>query len=326
MRVAPLVLRNQKGSALTPDEFDQNLVRLRDFSNALSARIDVVLDSAGQLKSGTVNTGALSDRCVTQPKLDWGFQFFGTATGTNAYAVAFTPSAGFTLGDGAATSFGCYVKFTNANSTAATLDVNGSGAIPIRKFGDNPLIGGEIVAGSIHALFYDGTSFQLIGSMGTLLESADLDTKILAMDVIQISTNDTTTETIAYDGTIPQITEGKEFTTFSYTPVRSDSRVCIEFDTIVGSKSGATVVTVALFQDAVANAAKARAVKLLNDSCSDIRIAHDIPSWGVGVSATFKVRWGDDTADSVTIGRYDLTGTTLGGVMMSTIKITEYLE
>ncbi len=56
------------------------------------------------------------------------------------------------------------VKFVNANTGPATLNVNGLGAIPIKDFKGDPLYGvpdPDIKAGQIHYLTYDGTNFQL---------------------------------------------------------------------------------------------------------------------------------------------------------------------
>lgn len=56
------------------------------------------------------------------------------------------------------------VKFVNANTGPATLNINGLGAIPIKDFKGNDLFGApnaDIKAGQIHYMTYDGTNFQL---------------------------------------------------------------------------------------------------------------------------------------------------------------------
>jgi hypothetical protein len=55
------------------------------------------------------------------------------------------------------------VKFTNANTGAATLNVNSLGAIAIKKYGGTALAAGDIGAGQIFLLGYDGTNFQIVG-------------------------------------------------------------------------------------------------------------------------------------------------------------------
>src|SRR5689334_5570869 len=53
-----------------------------------------------------------------------------------------------------------------SNTGGATLNVSGRGAIPIKKQTETglvDLVGGEIVAGQIYTVIYDGTLFQLLG-------------------------------------------------------------------------------------------------------------------------------------------------------------------
>lgn len=54
----------------------------------------------------------------------------------------------------------------NANTGASTLDVNGAGPQAIVKSGSTPLSGGEINAGQIVLVVYDGTNFEIIGGSG----------------------------------------------------------------------------------------------------------------------------------------------------------------
>ena len=56
-----------------------------------------------------------------------------------------------------------FVKFTNANTGAATINFNGVGAIAMKKNGATALASGDIPAGAMVALLYDGTNFQVIG-------------------------------------------------------------------------------------------------------------------------------------------------------------------
>lgn len=80
-------------------------------------------------------------------------------TGTaNAYLIAPSPvisayAAGQTF------SF----KATNANTTTSTVNVNSVGAKTIKKGSGNNLTSGDIAAGQIVVIEYDGTNFQLVG-------------------------------------------------------------------------------------------------------------------------------------------------------------------
>lgn len=58
-------------------------------------------------------------------------------------------------------------KANTANTGAATLNVNGVGAKTIKKLHDQDLATGDIEAGSILKVTYDGTNFQLLSSTAT---------------------------------------------------------------------------------------------------------------------------------------------------------------
>jgi hypothetical protein len=58
-------------------------------------------------------------------------------------------------------------KATNSNTGASTLAVDGSTPITIKKQGSSDLDSGDIAAGQIVALVYDGTYWQLLGASTT---------------------------------------------------------------------------------------------------------------------------------------------------------------
>jgi hypothetical protein len=72
----------------------------------------------------------------------------------NAYAVTLTPAP--TLQIGSVVVF----KAVNANTGASTLAVNGGAAIAIKKNATVALVSGDIAAGQIITVIYDGTNFQ----------------------------------------------------------------------------------------------------------------------------------------------------------------------
>lgn len=135
--------------------------------NGLAALYEVSFNSDGVLKNDSVLTAAVKDRQITQPKLDWVANFYAVAVGTDIYSVTINPTAGFTYGDGVTTSFLGLVKFTNGNTGPATLNVNAGGAKPIKKPSGSALAAGDLIAGSIHILAFDGTVFQLLTALPT---------------------------------------------------------------------------------------------------------------------------------------------------------------
>lgn len=85
-----------------------------------------------------------------------------TSTGTDAYAITVTPAI---LAYAAGQAF--YVKADVANTGAATLAVNGLSAITILKQHDQALVTGDIEAGQIFEVVYDGTNFQMMSMPST---------------------------------------------------------------------------------------------------------------------------------------------------------------
>ncbi len=64
---------------------------------------------------------------------------------------------------------GFKVKFTNANATTSpTINVSGLGVKSITKNGATALAIGDIAAGALLDIAYDGTRFQVVGSLFTL--------------------------------------------------------------------------------------------------------------------------------------------------------------
>lgn len=70
LQLPPLVLRSEKGSALTMEEMDQNWIRIRDFVNGLANLISVSLTPNGTLKPGALNNvNQIDDGLITPDKL-----------------------------------------------------------------------------------------------------------------------------------------------------------------------------------------------------------------------------------------------------------------
>jgi hypothetical protein len=84
----------------------------------------------------------------------------GTASGTDTYAVTITGVTSYADGDA------YLIRFTNGNTTSATLNINALGAVPLYENNDGALIGGDIWAGAEMLCVYNSTSniFQCIGT------------------------------------------------------------------------------------------------------------------------------------------------------------------
>jgi hypothetical protein len=84
----------------------------------------------------------------------------GTTSGTDTYTVTITGPSSYANGDA------YLIRFTNGNTTSATLNINGLGAITLYRNNDGVLIGGDIVSGAEMLCVYNSTlnGFQIIGT------------------------------------------------------------------------------------------------------------------------------------------------------------------
>ena len=132
----------------------------------------------------------------------------------------------------------------------------------------------------------------------------------------------TGTTVIPFDDTIPQNTEGIEVMTLAITPVSATSTLVIDVVINMAGPSAGNMIT-ALFVDTTANA-----LAVINDyngagvmSTGALRY---VVSSGSTSARTYKVRIGCDAAGTTTFNGSG-SARKFGGVMASSITITEYL-
>lgn len=119
----------------------------------------VQLATQAQVDAGTA-TGSTGASLTATPDLFRSrlLSDYVADTGTaNTYAIAPSPVIS-AYATGQIFSF----KATNANSGASTLNVNGKGAKNIYKLGSTALASGDIAAGQLVLVEYDGTQFQML--------------------------------------------------------------------------------------------------------------------------------------------------------------------
>jgi hypothetical protein len=83
-----------------------------------------------------------------------------TASGTDTYTATITGVAAYNDADA------YLIRFTNGNTSSATLNINGLGAIALYRNNDGVLIGGDIINGGEMLCVYNSTNnhFQVIGT------------------------------------------------------------------------------------------------------------------------------------------------------------------
>lgn len=155
---------------------------------------------------------------------------------------------------------------------------------------------------------FDGTS-GLLGQIKCIQQSASL-----------IATYSSSSTAIPFDDTIPQNTEGTEFTTLSFTPLLATSTLEIEVTAMIGS-GGAVYSTIAMFVDSTADAIWAKSTS--STGGGEIWPLHGVfrISSGSTSARTYKMRFG------ATSGTMYLNGVSaarrFGGVSYSGFTIKE---
>lgn len=129
------------------------------------------------------------------------------AGASDAYAVTLSPvPASYTTG------MTVRFKANTVNTGATTLNVNGLGAKDIRKGNNAVLADGDIAAGSVVEVVYDGTNFRLIGTTSnTAIVAMQRRTTVQSINTTTVTkilcdTADKTTGTITNDTANSKIT------------------------------------------------------------------------------------------------------------------------
>jgi hypothetical protein len=140
------------GNGTTVEEAQVASGRLLGRSSSGTGDIEQITIGAGLQLSG----GQLISTATGVPS--------GTASGTDTYAATIANVTGYNTNDG------FIIKFTNSNTGAATLNINGLGAKNIFKSVNVALSSGDIKAGQELVVVYDGVNFQAIGLAPTKAE------------------------------------------------------------------------------------------------------------------------------------------------------------
>lgn len=165
MAYPPLSLTKRliKGSKITPAENDQSYTDIETAVNGQDAKLAVALNPNGTIKNNAVSTAAIQDRAVTLAKLAFLSEFYADDTGAaNAMAITFAPAP---LLGAYVEGLVFWVKAIANNTGATTLAVDGLAVQNVKKFtssGIGSLVQGDIKAGMVYALVYDGAQFLLL--------------------------------------------------------------------------------------------------------------------------------------------------------------------
>lgn len=177
---------------------------------------------------------------------------------------------------------------------------------------------------------------QITGVGGTLGDLAGLDqitrshlaTGFGSIVVKRQEVNGTTsvvtcTDTVPYDNSIPQNSEGTQFLTGSYTPVSASSTLEIEV-VAYATPASAQNCAIALFRDTGADAIAAGWTRADSGNMMMFRVKHHMNSWGTSAS-TLAARGGAASGNFYING--NSSGTRVGGgILRAFLRVTEYLS
>lgn len=194
---------------------------------ALAANSDVV--------AGTDAAKAVTSQGVAKAVQSGGYNYAVDSGAVNAAIVTLTPApAAYTAG------LVVEVKIGTTNTGATTINVNGLGAKAIQSNGA-ALVAGQLVAGQVYSLVYDGTNFQLQTTSAPTIVAFSFSgtggyiqwSNGFKIQVQQITVTTSTSQTFSY---------GSAFNTGSFAWINGDDASADVSVYVSGSTaSGATV-------------------------------------------------------------------------------------
>jgi hypothetical protein len=321
----------------------------------------IINGTIAESRTGNAATFALKTLAGTDPSAgDPVLIAFRNATGgtgnyvyrTVTAALSLVLSSGSTLGTANNIAFKLWLVLFDDAGTIRLGAINNRSGTDVYPLGQVPLAsstaeGGVGGADSVHT-FYTGTAvaskaYAILGYayygpsvIGTAGAWAAAPTQIqlfgagvpLPGDVVQpVSTQDgavaTGSTTMPQDDTIPQNTEGNQYMTRAITPTSAANLLRIEHEGVYTNASDNTF-SIALFQDAVANALAAITMRLAQAGQPQPAPLKYTLLAGTTSSTTFKIRAGANGAGTTTFN--GTAGARLmGGVMASYLSVDEIM-
>jgi hypothetical protein len=147
---------------------------------------------------------------------------------------------------------------------------------------------------------------------------------VIAPYEVGSTTQSTGSTVIPNDDTIPQVTEGDEYLTATYTPKSATSTLLIDVIAFTSHSVGDCQIAAALFKDGAADAIAAGVSYVSAAKMLPVLVRHSMTSGGTS-AITFTVRIGGSVAGTTYFNRSSGVATLLGGVIRSSIRIQEIL-
>lgn len=145
---------------------------------------------------------------------------------------------------------------------------------------------------------------------------------ILKIGRLEVTNFQTATTVIPLDDTKPQVTEGDEMMTLSYTPISASSVLMIEVNAAF-ARAEVGHVSTAVFRDGAADAIGATSARIDDANAMLTYLLRFYITSGSTSASTFSVRVGPNSAGTVTFNGQSGAGI-FGGASYATLVITEY--
>jgi len=268
---------------------------------------------------GYVNgvTSAIQTQLDTKVQQTGAQIFAADAEASDTYVITLSPvPSSYTTG--------MVVNFSanTANTGACTINVNSLGAKSIKKLYNVDPEDGDIAAGQLVTLIYDGTNFQMQSQVANAAGGGGAGSSVQHV-YTSTSTAFSTSTTVPYDTSVPTNTEGAEFMTRSITPTNASNILVIDFFCPLFDCTAAYFLATSLYQDSTSAALMSLSNTTTGGTYVNNYSLRHIMVAGTTSSTTFKIRMGASTS-SVYMLQNNVSRDIYGSAPKAYLSVTEY--
>ncbi len=295
-------------SVTVPQGQDGTPMSIKNMNDIFFGFPQAILKVTGIVPSGNAETQLVSQYLQGICEIITNQNYGNDVTNTNNYVVS-------TKSRSSKYEQGIYLlKVTNANTGTATVNYDSLGVKNVKRSDGSALFAGDLPAGEIIPLAYDGTEMRLLRS-GRIIQKVHTQTGAVATGSTQIPFDDTKPTQSG-----PQ--EGDLYLSQAIIPKNVNNDLIIEAKIMMAHSVTSVEAIIALFQDSTANALDTMSNHLAsaNDHI-EISLRFKMTA-GTISSTTFKIHAGVNNAGTTTVN--GVAGLRkLGGVLFSSLTITE---
>jgi hypothetical protein len=290
--VAGTVISSTAFNALTTDLANGLSTAItKDGQTTVTANIPLAGFKVTGLGAATVGTDA-----AQYAQLQGGTDKLITVTGTDTLTGSLTP---ILTAYAAGNQFSFVVA--NTNTTAVTINIDGVGSKSITRTGSTALVAGDLIAGQVALIEYDGTRFQLLNAN--------------SFTNLNVSGNETIGGTLTYGGvTLTNAVTGTGKMVLDTSPTVNNPTVTNYVESVVAigtvTSSSTLSLTSGTVQTATLTASTACTFTMPTATAgkSFVLLLKQAASTGNGTATFTSVKWGTSGAPTITAtaGKMDI--------------------